>query len=185
MEKARGYNLFIKNALKYGFSLFGLPKTGVSVSYNNYDDGYYKKGYPKSGAKFTNNGDGTITDNATGLMWVRDPSLLGGAFGVPGTPSKMKYLDSLSNVHALNYAGYSDWRVPNIKEMQSIFDYSRSYPAIDTDFFVIYDSSVYFNTSTRYACWLGALVAADLDNGFGYFSFVVELLYILPVRGGA
>jgi hypothetical protein len=65
-----------------------------------------------------NNGDGTVTDNATGLMWSQNDSGTG-----------MNWEDALAWVqqkNAENYLGYSDWQLPNAKELQSIVDYSRS-----------------------------------------------------------
>jgi len=67
---------------------------------------------------FVDNGDGTISDNATGMMWSQDDSGEG-----------MIWEDALDWVHQKNkeeYLGYSDWRLPNAKELQSIVDYSRS-----------------------------------------------------------
>jgi hypothetical protein len=67
---------------------------------------------------FKNNGDGTITDEATGLMWSQADSGQG-----------MDWEDALAWVQQKNnenYLGYSDWRLPNAKELQSIVDYSRS-----------------------------------------------------------
>jgi len=67
---------------------------------------------------FTGNVDGTISDNATGLMWSQEDSGRG-----------MDWEDALAWVeekNAENYLGYSDWRLPDAKELQSIVDYSRS-----------------------------------------------------------
>jgi len=67
---------------------------------------------------FVNNGDGTITDNATGLIWSEDDSGEG-----------MDWEDALAWVQQKNeesYLGYNDWRLPNAKELQSIVDYTRS-----------------------------------------------------------
>ena len=64
------------------------------------------------------NGDGTITDHATGLMWAQTDS------GVA-----KNWQDALAWVQAQNSAnafGHNDWRMPNAKELQSIVDYSRS-----------------------------------------------------------
>lgn len=75
---------------------------------------------------FKDNGDGTITDNATGLMWSQDDS----GNGVDTGPrSGMLWEDAfvwVQEKNAENYLGYNDWRLPNAKEMQSIIDYSRS-----------------------------------------------------------
>jgi hypothetical protein len=74
---------------------------------------------------FVDNGDGTITDQATGLMWMQRDS---------GKP--MNWQEALEYAEHLVYAGYDDWRLPNAKELQYIVDYSRSpdttgSPAID------------------------------------------------------
>ena len=64
---------------------------------------------------FADNGDGTVTDNATGLMWMQTDSGEG-----------MNWEGSLGYCESLDLAGYDDWRLPNAKELQSIVDYSRS-----------------------------------------------------------
>ncbi len=74
---------------------------------------------------FVDNGDGTITDNATGLMWQQADD---------GNPRDWQ--NALSYCENLSLASHSDWRLPNAKELHSILDYSRSpqttnSPAID------------------------------------------------------
>ena len=64
---------------------------------------------------YVNNGDGTITDTATGLMWLQNDS---------GTA--MTWQQALAYAEASTVDGYSDWRLPNAKELQSIVDYTRS-----------------------------------------------------------
>lgn len=64
------------------------------------------------------NGDGTVTDNATGLMWSKADSSSG-----------MNWEAALAWVqtkNSENYLGHNDWRLPNAKELQSIVDYTRS-----------------------------------------------------------
>ncbi len=65
--------------------------------------------------EFADNGDGTITDNATGLMWMKTDNGAGALWE-----------DALSYAEGFEYAGYTDWRLPNAKELQSIVDYTRS-----------------------------------------------------------
>ncbi len=67
---------------------------------------------------FVDNNDGTITDKATGLMWMKIDS---GKFKA----GKMNWQHALEWAENLEYAGYSDWRLPDAKELQSIVDYSR------------------------------------------------------------
>ena len=64
---------------------------------------------------FIDNGDGTITDRATDLMWMKNDS---------GKP--MKWRQALAWAENLQLAGHADWRLPNAKELQSIVDYSRA-----------------------------------------------------------
>jgi hypothetical protein len=73
---------------------------------------------------FVDNGDGTVSDNATGLMWSQDDS--GEGFLWEG---------ALAYAENATVAGYDDWRLPNAKELQSIADYSGVFPAINTTYF--------------------------------------------------
>ena len=63
---------------------------------------------------YRDNGDGTVTDLNTGLMWQQDPG------------GKMTYGQALRGASTFRLAGYTDWRLPNAKELQSIVDYTRS-----------------------------------------------------------
>ena len=82
----------------------------------------YVRGNPNYGHNhFHDNGDGTISDRATGLMWSKADSKVG-----------MNWEAALAWIQARNteeYLGYSDWRLPNAKELQSIVDYTRA-PAV-------------------------------------------------------
>ena len=64
---------------------------------------------------FEDNGNGTITDHATGLMWIQNDDGEG-----------MVWENALSYAENFQFAGSSNWRLPNAKELQSIVDYSRS-----------------------------------------------------------
>ena len=83
-------------------------------------------GYGKN--DFHDNGDGTITDRATGLIWSKSDSGKG-----------MNWQEALAWVQRKNaekFLGHDDWRLPSVKELQSIVDYTRSpdttqSPAID------------------------------------------------------
>lgn len=74
------------------------------------------RGNPDYGKnQFVDNGDGTITDKATGLMWLKNDST-----------TAMTWEKALAYAESMNTAGHSDWRLPNAKELQSLVDYSRS-----------------------------------------------------------
>lgn len=65
---------------------------------------------PTNGHNYVNNGDGTITDTDTELMWTQVPS------------SAMNWTSAISYAEGLTTGGYNDWRLPNIKELQTLVD---------------------------------------------------------------
>jgi Protein of unknown function (DUF1566) len=73
--------------------------------------------------EFVDNSDGTISDEATGLMWSQADS--GEAMD---WEAALAYAEEMN---AVNYLGYSDWRLPNVKELQSIVDYNYAPDAQD------------------------------------------------------
>lgn len=91
----------------------------------------YVRGNPSYGQNsFVDNGDGTVTDRATGLMWMRDDS---GALGVgEAGDGRLNWEQALDWAENLTYAGHGDWRLPNAKELQSIVDYTRSPDTTDS-----------------------------------------------------
>jgi hypothetical protein len=99
----------------------------------------YVRGNPSYGANdFQDNGDGTVTDVPTGLMWSKQDS-----------DSGMNWQEALAWTQARNdesWLGHNDWRLPNAKELQSLVDYAHSPgarnpedlgPALDTTYFDI------------------------------------------------
>lgn len=88
--------------------------------------------YPSAGPKYRDNGDGTITDLVTGLMWQRDPG------------RKIAWDEAMRGAASFRLGGYEDWRMPTIKELYSLIRFDghagrsadTSAPFIDTEFFV-------------------------------------------------
>jgi len=89
---------------------------------------------------FTDNGDGTVTDNVTGLMWQQEDDDV-----------RMDWYEAIDYCEALELAGHTDWRLPDEYEIQGIVDYGRIDPAIDTTYFPGTNSSYYWSSSIR-AC---------------------------------
>jgi hypothetical protein len=97
---------------------YSIVETGVHEFYSNLsiitapDKGaaFYGQDatYQGNEPSYTDNGNGTITDNVTGLMWQKD---MGG---------KISYQDAFKKAKSLNLGGYNDWRVPTIKELYSL-----------------------------------------------------------------
>ncbi|MBF0564529.1 MAG: DUF1566 domain-containing protein [Nitrospirae bacterium] len=70
--------------------------------------------YTSISPSYKDNGDGTVTDLSTGLMWQKNPG------------GKKTWMEAMNGAATFNLAGYTDWRLPNAKELQSIVDYTRS-----------------------------------------------------------
>ena len=141
---------------------------------------------------YADNGDGTVTDAATGLMWSTvdsgDPALSGDLDGA------MSWQEALQFAESATYAGYDDWRLPNAKELQSIVDYTRSpdatgSPAIDPVFEVTSVTNAAgdldwpeFWTSTSFEPGRDAVVVY-FGRAMGYFSAGGQAAEFIDVHG--
>lgn len=111
LETVFGFN-FIDGRIKGYPTTFTVPECGTAKHYYV----LYVRGNSAYGTnQFVNNGNGTITDNASGLMWMQNDNGTG-----------VLWKDALSYAENFSYAGFSDWRLPDTKELQSIVDYTRS-----------------------------------------------------------
>lgn len=150
-----------------------LPKTGQSTSYYNYDDGYYEKGWWKDLTLANNrtrfvsktiDGDDVVIDNATGLMWAADGNGAGCLNGV-----RWNWADAIAYIGELDFAGYTDWRMPNALELVSIINFGTNMPAIYGDYFL--------NTKTEHY-WSSTTLSPDVSSAmcvkfdFGTLFFV-------------
>jgi Protein of unknown function (DUF1566) len=113
---------------------------------------------------FLDNGNGTVTDNATGLTWMQSNS-----------GSGMDWESALSYCETLDYAGSTDWRLPNVKELQSIVDYNRSPDATDSAAIdPIFSTTAITNEAgqTDYPFYWSSTTHAD-SSGHGTFAAYV------------
>jgi len=141
---------------------------------NNYCARAVRGGQTESLNHLLINGDGTVTDTTTGLMWQR------------ATAGEMKWEAAISYCEDLNFSGYDDWRLPNLKELRSIVDFSRFGPAIDTTVFP--DTMLWgYHSSTTYVCSPDSVMAIHFGLGADTHSLVNSKLtayYVRAVRGG-
>ena len=101
-----------------------------------------------STSRYLVNGDGTATDLVTGLMWKQCPEGLSGDDCSAGTPATLVWGGSMKAARDSTFAGYSDWRLPNMKEFQSIVAFDKYNPAINTEVFPNPGAVLNFWTST-------------------------------------
>lgn len=133
-------------------------------------------------AAFTDNGDGTVTDTVTGLMWDKcswGQSNTTDCSG--GAASSHTWADALALTVASPHRGYTDWRLPSKNELESLLDIAASNPAIDAAAFPNTVANGYW-TSTTYA--LGSAWFADFDGSDTLADLKTSVRYVRLVRGG-
>lgn len=106
----------------------GVPKTGQTTSYAMGDDGDTEKGIAWPVPRFTDNANGTVTDNLTGLIWAKDAELLGSLTWSNALTACGTLANGVGGLTDGSVAG--DWRLPNLRELQSLIDYGQGYPCL-------------------------------------------------------
>ena len=147
-----------------------LPDTGQTTSYT--DTFGEDHDYTINAPSYTDNGDETITDNNTRLIWQKEDDNNGYTWSKAET-----YCENLS------LASQTDWRLPNRRELMSIADYEIYKPAINEIYFPNTNSSVYWS-STTYASDTSNTWDVDFGNGCVYSIPKSNNYYVRCVRGG-
>jgi hypothetical protein len=136
---------------------FPIPDTMQSTCYDNTAQlvcpnigaAYYGQDAQYDGTQpsFTDNGDGTVADNVTGLMWVKSPDLNGD--GEIRADDKRSFQNAMDQAADFDLAGYDDWRVPTIKEMYSLMDFRgvdpSGYESTDVSGMIPFIDRTYFD----------------------------------------
>lgn len=189
-----------------------VPQTGQKVCYNfageiiicadTGQDGALTQGMPLPSPRFTDKGDGTIKDNLTGLIWLKNANCSGG----------ISWQGALDFVAGINNGTYNcgdssgqkgshqtDWRLPNIKELLSLVNYAFYSPAISnaagngqgssTDPFsnLLVTSDYWSSTTFAFApasVWTVNFTTGDAGN-FNSRGDKSNGIFVLPVRGGS
>ena len=123
-----------------------VAQTGQIFSYVTGDDGDFQKGVASPSPRFTDYGDGTVTDNLTGLMWAKDANMT-----VTKTwAAAIEYATNLTL--GVSCGGtHTDWRLPNRNELNSLVDAGNYNPALPTGHPFSNVQSSYYWSSTTYA----------------------------------
>ena len=127
------------NAIENISSTYVIVDTGQTDWFDNTQkisspqefDAFYYQDAQHQGIQmaYRDNGDGTITDFNTGLMWQKSPG------------EKVSFADAVTNADTYGLAGYSDWRLPDIKELYSLINFN-GVTGMNAD-----DSTPYLNTT--------------------------------------
>ena len=122
---------------------------------------------------FSNNGNGTVTDHLTKLIWQQEEPAERGTWEF--------YLSYCEN---LSLAGQSDWRMPNINELHSVVDYSKSSQTIYSNYFPTTTSHLgYWSGTTNLGAYSQAWYVSFGSGGVSYTSKSYTR-YVRCVRGG-
>lgn len=124
--------------------------------------------------RLIDNGDGTVTDTETALMWQQAT-----APGKYSWEAALAYTDTL----VLPVNGHSDWRIPNRNELMTILDYTRSSPATPPEIFPDTFYSSYWSSTTEAALPVNAW-KTDFNNGSQSRLLKTSAIYVRGVRGG-
>ena len=176
-------NFYVVPAMKGNYA--PVPKTGQTATTTAGDDGALRKGVAWPTPRFTNNNNGTVTDNLTGLIWTQNANI---------------FVDKQTWANALTLAATvangigglqdgsnpGDWRLPNIRELQSLVDYGRYNPALP--------ENAPFTGVQAYFYWSSTTDASNTDNawevdigGDGWADTFAKAIvddYVWCVRGG-
>jgi hypothetical protein len=129
-----------------------LSRTGQTRTYAPGDDGDALQGLSWPPARFTDNQDGTVTDQATGLVWLKNAGALGQATWSAAITAATQLASGAAGLADGSKAG--DWRLPNLNELESLVDVSASGPALTPgNPFTGVSTGIYW-TSTSY--WGGS-----------------------------
>ncbi|NWH05509.1 DUF1566 domain-containing protein [Desulfobacter latus] len=125
-----------------------------------------------AGGSYIDNTDGTVSDSETALMWQQQDD-----------DQYRNWVDALGYCENLSLAGYDDWRLPNIRELETLVDDSRYDPAIDTDYFTGCHSSYYWSGSS-YARYSSDAWGVSFNDGYVYYGHKADSYYVRCVRCG-
>ena len=166
-------------------------KTGQTTSYATGDDGDLERGVALVTPRFTDNLDGTVTDNQTGLIWMKNANCFG----------QRNWYDALSDCNGLtdgqcglaDGSSVGDWRLPNSNELASVVHkgfwdpavcntagtghWSQGNPFTDVQ-------SNYYWSSTIYANSIVYAWAVYMHYGLVNVVTKYNIYYLWPVRGG-
>lgn len=150
---SRDYELVSTNQTTYYNNSEEISAPGDEEAFYGQDAQYHKG----NSVSYTDNGDGTVSDENTALMWQQVPDAEG-----------FIYDEAVEYCENLVLAGYDDWRMPTLKELFAISDFSSGWPYLDTNYFTLATGEVtkdeQYWSSNRY---VGTTVEGGENAAFG------------------
>ncbi len=190
-----GHYHYIDDIVIQQGGVIDLPRTGQTTCYDSAgavilcagtgQDGEIKAGVAWPSPRFTDNGDGTITDILTGLMWTQDGNTPGPIACSPATTKTWQgALDYVACLNTNSYLGYTDWRLPNVNELESLINAEQSNTVdwLNTQGFSNVQSYFYWSSTSGVFNSVYAVHMWDGETSRkGRSDYVI---YVWPVRSG-
>ena len=175
--------------------VIALPKTGQTTCYDTSvppvavacttagippgQDGASQTGVAEPSPRFTVDGTGAcVTDNLTGLMWTRNANL---------PAATQTWQQALDYANSLNLCGFSDWHLPNRKELRSLVNYSLANNAttLNTLGFNNVQARRYWSSSSDAGSPARAWFVFMDDGSVSALNInKTDFFYVWPVRAG-
>jgi len=156
-------------------------------------DGALQKGVAWPNPRFTDNNNGSVTDNLTGLIWLKNAN----CFGTKTWAVALADANNLANGNCglIDGSTAGQWRMPNVRELHSLIDYAWGLPALSNaagtgrwtpgNPFIGVQSDFYWSsTMVQLGPGFGVWVVSLVDGAMRYGNETVNTYYVWPVRGG-
>lgn len=203
LRKAVGLSVSLKCECTGIPQVFGIPASGQSNCWGNDapatevpcagtgQDGESQLGVPRS---FTDNNNGTVTDGVTGLIWEK-LSDDGSLHSIRKTYTWQEAFERVAALNDANFAGSSDWRLPNVVELGTLQNFGGIFPALFSGFYTecppactvlscncpvasnVWSSSTWLQDTD--SAWV-----ADFATGNRFAAIKSDKIFTRAVRGG-
>ena len=164
-------------------------KTGQTTSYATGDDGDLEKGVSWPSTRFITSTTGIVTDTLTGLIWLENANCFAAKKWKDG--STYPALEAANTLNSgkcglTDDSSEGDWRLPNVRELHSLIDFSQCSPALPSGYDTYFTGvqPAYYWSSTTSASSTDSAYVVNLDDGYVGYQNKADTYYVWPVRGG-
>lgn len=137
-------------------------------------------------SRYTDNGDGTVTDLVTGLIWKQCAEGLSTTAAAcdTGSAATFTWQEALERAQSVGFAFHNDWRLPNFKELMSLVESACAEPAINLTLFPFTPSSIRFWSSTPVRTTPNSAQNVGFGSGYNGPSLKDNTYHVRLVRAG-